>query len=106
MSNGRKTVKMLQLERSLHGVDLVEAICRAINEHGQSEGARRLGLSKATLHYWCLKLGIKVRYVAVPKEKKLRVIPAEAEYGHRLIGFDENDTGGIDTYIPQEQGGR
>ena len=44
-----------------------------INEHGLSATASSLEVSKATLGYWLLKLGINVRRVALAPGETLEV---------------------------------
>jgi len=44
-----------------------------VNEKGLSETAQELGVSKATLGYWLLKLGINVRRVALAPGETLEV---------------------------------
>ena len=44
-----------------------------VNEKGLSETALELGVSKATLGYWLLKLGINVRRVALAPGETLEV---------------------------------
>ncbi len=44
-----------------------------INENGLSATALELGVSKATLGYWLLKLGINVRRVALAPGETLEV---------------------------------
>jgi hypothetical protein len=44
-----------------------------INEHGLTATATELEVSKATLGYWLLKLGINVRRVALAPGESLEV---------------------------------
>ena len=44
-----------------------------VNEIGLSSTAETLGVSKATLGYWLLKLGINVRRVALAPGETLEV---------------------------------
>jgi hypothetical protein len=44
-----------------------------INEHGLTNTAQQLEVSKATLGYWLLKLGINVRRVALAPGESLEV---------------------------------
>ena len=44
-----------------------------INEMGLSQTAEELGVSKATVGYWLLKLGINVRRVALAPGESLEV---------------------------------
>ena len=44
-----------------------------VTEQGLSRSAEQLGVSKATLGYWLLKLGINVRRVALAPGETLEV---------------------------------
>ena len=44
-----------------------------INENGLTATAKRLGVSKATLSYWLLKLGITLRRVALAPGETIEV---------------------------------
>ena len=61
---GAKTKKMIQAERKLRR-PLERALPEMLNEVGLTGAAKRLGVSKATLSYWLLKLGIEIRRVAL-----------------------------------------
>lgn len=60
----RKTKLMRQVEERLDQ-PLERALPRLINELGHTGTAEEIGVSKATLGYWMLKLGIHVRRVAL-----------------------------------------
>ena len=62
--NTRKTKLMLRTE-ALQGQPLESLLCNGINAMGMSGCAEELGVGKATLGYWCLKLGIEVKRVAL-----------------------------------------
>ena len=64
MGPGTKTKKMLAVESEL-GAPLIEALPDMVTQDGMSKTADRLGVSKATLGYWLLKLDIVVRRVAI-----------------------------------------
>ena len=72
---GTKTKKMIQVERKLRR-PLERALPEMLNEVGLTGAAKRLGVSKATLSYWLLKLGIEIRRVALApgEEKEIRRI--------------------------------
>lgn len=72
----RKTRLMLRVENDI-GQTLEQALPERINRDGLSATADELGISKATLGYWLLKLGINVRRVAVSPGEEIRVIPRE-----------------------------
>ena len=60
----RKTKKMLEVEER-YGVPLEEMLPELVTEHGLTGTAGCLGVSKATLGYWLLKLDIIVHRVAL-----------------------------------------
>jgi transcriptional regulator with GAF, ATPase, and Fis domain len=68
----RKTRLMHEVEEK-NGRSLERLLPEMVNEHGLSETATRLGVSKATLGYWMLKLGINVRRVALAPGETLEV---------------------------------
>lgn len=55
----RKTAKMLGVEAKL-GEPLEKLLPRMVTEEGLSATAEYLGVSKATLGYWLLKLNFRV----------------------------------------------
>ena len=70
----RKTKKMLDVEkRMLNGRELERAIPEMLNDAGFTETANNLKLSKATLNYWMLKLGIEVRRVALAPGEEIEI---------------------------------
>ena len=60
----RKSSKMLEVERRQRR-QLEELLPEMVTEHGITETAKRLRLSKATLNYWLLKLQIRVVRIAL-----------------------------------------
>ena len=62
--NKKSTKKMRQVEERLDA-HLVDALPEMITANGMSATADELGVSKATLGYWCLKLDIVVKRVAL-----------------------------------------
>lgn len=68
----RKTRLMHEVEEK-HGRALERLLPEMVNEFGLSDTAARLGVSKATLGYWLLKLGINVRRVALAPGETLEV---------------------------------
>ncbi|MCZ6536248.1 MAG: hypothetical protein V3U95_04070 [Dehalococcoidia bacterium] len=68
----RKT-KLMQRVESDHQRPLERLLPELVNELGLSETASELGVSKATLGYWLLKLGINVRRVALAPGETLEV---------------------------------
>ena len=69
---GAKTKKMVQVERRLRR-PLERALPEMINEAGLTGAAKRLGVSKATLSYWLLKLGIQIRRVALAPGEEIEI---------------------------------
>lgn len=68
----RKTKLMLRVEEEKQR-PLESLLPEMINEKGLSAAADELRISKATLGYWLLKLGINVRRVAVSPGETLEV---------------------------------
>ena len=68
----RKTKKMAAVEERLHQ-SLEKVLPEMVTEQGLSATADELGVSKATLGYWLLKLGINVRRVALAPGETLEV---------------------------------
>ena len=56
-----------------HQRPLERLLPEMVNEIGLSSTAEKLGVSKATLGYWLLKLGINVRRVALAPGETLEV---------------------------------
>ena len=64
-----KTPAMLHVEETT-GERLEILIPRLINTVGLSKAADELGISKSSINYWCMKLGIRRQVVAlVPGER-------------------------------------
>ena len=68
----RKTKLMLRVERE-RGRPLEELLPERVNDVGLSATAEELGVSKATLGYWLLKLGISVRRIAVSPDEVVEI---------------------------------
>ena len=68
----RKTKMMAAVEEVLHQ-PLEKVLPEMVTEQGLSATADELGVSKATLGYWLLKLGINVRRVALAPGETLEV---------------------------------
>ncbi|MQF69067.1 hypothetical protein FIM12_01840 [SAR202 cluster bacterium AD-804-J14_MRT_500m] len=68
----RKTKLMKRVEAD-HQRPLERLLPEMVNEIGLSETAAALDVSKATLGYWLLKLGINVRRVALAPGETLEV---------------------------------
>lgn len=68
----RKTKLMQRVEYD-HQRPLERLLPELVNELGLSETAEKLDVSKATLGYWLLKLGIDVRRVALAPGETLEI---------------------------------
>ena len=68
----RKTKKMVAVEERFHQ-PLEKILPEMVTEDGLTHTAEQLGVSKATLGYWLLKLGISVRRVALAPGETLEV---------------------------------
>ena len=68
----RKTKKMAEVEERFQQ-PLEKMLPPLVTENGLSATAEELGVSKATLGYWLLKLGINVRRVALAPGEYLEV---------------------------------
>ena len=67
--NLHKSPAMLQAEEA-HGERLELLLPRLINTVGLTKAADELGISKSSINYWCMKLGIVRQVVAlVPGER-------------------------------------
>lgn len=68
----RKTKLMLRVEKDFDR-PLERLVPDLVNEHGLTATADTLGVSKATLGYWMLKMGINVRRVALAPGEVLEI---------------------------------
>ncbi len=68
----RKTKKMAAVEDRFHQ-PLEKLLPEMLNEQGLSGTADTLGVSKATLGYWLLKLGIEIKRVAISRGETVEV---------------------------------
>ena len=68
----RKTNLMLRVEKEFDR-PLERLLPELVNDQGLTGTADVLGVSKATLGYWMLKLGINVRRVAVAPGQVLEI---------------------------------
>lgn len=69
---GSKTKKMVLAERKLRR-PLERALPEMVNEVGLTGATKRIGVSKATLSYWLLKLGIEIRRVALAPGEEIEI---------------------------------
>jgi hypothetical protein len=68
----KKTKKMAAVEERFQR-PLEKMLPELVTEQGLSATADQLGVSKATLGYWLLKLGINVRRVALAPGESIEV---------------------------------
>lgn len=60
----QKTKLILRAEQQI-GQPIETALPRLINSQGITDTAAQLGVSKATINYWMLKLNIQVQRIAL-----------------------------------------
>ena len=72
MARSKKTKMMREVEAEL-GQKLEDYLPLELTELDQTEVAEKLGLSKATLGYWLLKLNIRIERVALGPNDSLKV---------------------------------
>ena len=68
----RKTKLMMRVEKEFDR-PLERLLPELVNDQGMTATADTLGVSKATLGYWMLKMGINVRRVALAPGEVLEV---------------------------------
>ena len=68
----KKTAKMLGVEKKFKR-ELEKIIPELVNELGLTGAANQLGVGKATLSYWMLKLGIQFRKVALAPGENIEI---------------------------------
>ena len=68
----RKSKKMIEVENKFKQ-PLEDMLPQMVTEYGLTSSADQLGVSKATLGYWLLKLGINVRRVALAPGDSIEV---------------------------------
>ena len=73
-SSGRRTKLMKDVQRRFDGRELIDVIVEGMNEKGLSQTAEDLGVSKATLGYWMLKMNIQVKRVALRPGETLQIV--------------------------------
>ena len=67
-----KTKQMLRVEKE-HGEKLETLMPRLINDWGSSSAATRMGISNSLVGYWCMKLGIIKRTIALAPGQRIEV---------------------------------
>ena len=75
-----KSPKMQEIEARF-GRELEDLLPDLVNEHGQGETAKLLGVSRATMGLWLMKFGIAVRFVALRPGEGIEIVPKEQENG-------------------------
>jgi hypothetical protein len=70
MSN--KTRVMLRVEKDFKE-PLETLLPRLINDWGSSDAASRMGISTSLVGYWCLKLGVIKRTIALAPGQRIEV---------------------------------
>ena len=68
-----KKTKLMQRVEERYQRPLERLLPEMVNEKGLSTTAAEFGVSKATLGYWLLKLGINVRRVALSPGESIEV---------------------------------
>ena len=68
----RKSKKMIEVENKFKQ-PLEDMLPQMVTEYGLTASADQLGVSKATLGYWLLKLGINVRRGALAPGDSIEV---------------------------------
>lgn len=68
----RKSAMMLGIEEKF-GQQLEDLLPNMLTEDGLSETAKCLGVSKATLGYWVLKLGLRVQRVVLRPGESIQI---------------------------------
>ena len=69
-----RMTKLMQKVEDQFQTPLIPLIGKMVAECGLSEAAAAMGVSKATLGYWMLKLGIRVPKVALGPDETLVVV--------------------------------
>ena len=88
-----RRTRLMQAVEKRYNRPLERLLPEMVNEKGLSATAEELGVSKATVGYWLLKLGITVRRVALAPGESLEVKRSAIE---KLAypGLDGGDGGG------------
>lgn len=68
----RKTKLMLKVEEE-RGSPLEQCLPEMVNDIGFSRTAEAVGISKATLGYWLLKMGVVIRRIALRPGETIEV---------------------------------
>ena len=74
IKGGKRTRLMKEVQARFDGRPLVDLIVEGINQDGLSQTAAELGISKASLGYWILKLNITVQRVALKPNERIEIV--------------------------------
>ena len=80
----KKTKKMLEIEQRFNR-EISELVVELVTEHGQTETAEMVGVSKALVWHWIALFGVEIRRVALAPGDELKI-----EHGY-LQGSRERD---------------
>jgi len=69
-----RQTKLMRRVQEKFARPLVDLLVEEVNTYGLSATAERLGISKATLGYWLLKLGINVVRIALKPGQSFQII--------------------------------
>ena len=72
----KRTRKMIEVE-GRYQQPLVEMLPQMLTSQGLAKTALELGVSKATVGIWIVKLGIELRYVALRPGESITIIEVE-----------------------------
>ena len=72
----KRTKKMIEVE-GRYQQPLVEMLPQMLTSQGLAKTALELGVSKATIGIWIVKLGIELRYVALRPGESITIIEVE-----------------------------
>jgi len=84
----RRTRLIREVERRT-GLPIKAAVRRTVQELGVAKGAQALGISKATLSYWLVALGLRVERVVLDVGEDVRIV----RRGSRADGSEGDDDG-------------
>ena len=71
----KKTKRMREIEQRM-GQPIERILPRMVDEHGLTGTSEKLGVSKATIGYWMLKLNIRTERVALAPGEEIVVTRA------------------------------
>ena len=68
----KKSKKMLEVEKRLRR-SLESVLPEMVNDLGLTGAAKKLNVTKATLSYWLLKLGIRIHKIALSPGETIEI---------------------------------